>query len=290
MAQVKFYKGAFANYPVSPDTNGLYYLSLTDANGVKVYGQVKDGAGRLYTSNVFDAAITTADDASSKVLTISTVDNGIVSDASLSFYPITKEEYDAINSSIANVEADSAVVIEKDETSTDYAAVYNFYQGTSDTSLIGTVNIPKDLVVKSGDVSLHSDGSTYIDLTLSNDDSTVISINVNDLIDEGYVDEKIQALDYEDTAVDNQYVSAVSEVDGVISVTRADLPVVSVSGDSSSFISAETTDGAVTVSATVISTSTGIEDSSTTDGLVSASAVKYYIDTFIANSLEWNEL
>lgn len=38
------------------------------------------------------------------------------------------------------------------------------------------------------------------------------------------IDEKIQALDVEDTAIAGQYVSAVSETDGKISVTRAALP------------------------------------------------------------------
>ena len=39
-----------------------------------------------------------------------------------------------------------------------------------------------------------------------------------------YVDEKIEALDYTDTAVAGEYVSAVNEVDGKISVTRVALP------------------------------------------------------------------
>lgn len=39
-----------------------------------------------------------------------------------------------------------------------------------------------------------------------------------------YADEKIEALDYTDTAVDGEYVSAVNEVDGKISVTRKALP------------------------------------------------------------------
>ena len=39
-----------------------------------------------------------------------------------------------------------------------------------------------------------------------------------------YVDEKIGALDFTDTAVDGEYVSAVNEVDGKISVTRKALP------------------------------------------------------------------
>lgn len=41
----------------------------------------------------------------------------------------------------------------------------------------------------------------------------------------GMIDSKIAALDVEDTAVDGQYVSSVSETDGKITVTRAALPV-----------------------------------------------------------------
>lgn len=43
---------------------------------------------------------------------------------------------------------------------------------------------------------------------------------------ETYVDNKVGALDKIDTAVSGQYVSAVSQTDGIISVTRAALPTV----------------------------------------------------------------
>ena len=43
-----------------------------------------------------------------------------------------------------------------------------------------------------------------------------------------YVDEKVLGLDFSDTEVSNQYVSAVHESDGIISVKRKDLPVSSV--------------------------------------------------------------
>ena len=78
-------------------------------------------------------------------------------------------------------------------------------------------------------------GTTDIDLTpyakkteiptkvsqLSNDSdfATRTSVTQN-------ITSKINALDYSDTAVTGQYVSAVSETDGVIKVTRASLPAV----------------------------------------------------------------
>ena len=43
-----------------------------------------------------------------------------------------------------------------------------------------------------------------------------------------YVDEKVLELDFSDAEVANQYVSAVHESDGIISVERKDLPVSSV--------------------------------------------------------------
>lgn len=48
-------------------------------------------------------------------------------------------------------------------------------------------------------------------------------------------DDAIKALDVEDTAVDGQYVSAVSETDGKITVTRANLPTLSVKTGSEQF-------------------------------------------------------
>lgn len=48
-------------------------------------------------------------------------------------------------------------------------------------------------------------------------------------------DDAIKALDVEDTAVDGKYVSAVSETDGKITVTRADLPTLSVKTGSEQF-------------------------------------------------------
>lgn len=49
-------------------------------------------------------------------------------------------------------------------------------------------------------------------------------------------DDAIKALDVEDTAVEGKYVSAVSEEDGKITVTRADLPTLSVKTGSEQFV------------------------------------------------------
>ena len=78
-------------------------------------------------------------------------------------------------------------------------------------------------------------GTTDIDLTpyaKKTEIPTKVSQLTNDsnYTTQNYVDNNIRNLiadlDYSDTAVDGQYVSSVSETDGVIKVTRASLPAV----------------------------------------------------------------
>ena len=60
----------------------------------------------------------------------------------------------------------AAVTIAEKGATTDYAQVYEFKQGTT---TIGTINIPKELVVQSGEVVVNPAGQiagTYIKLTL----------------------------------------------------------------------------------------------------------------------------
>lgn len=80
-----------------------------------------------------------------------------------------------------------------------YAKVYNLYQGDdssdmSNNTLVGTINVPKDLVVQSGKVVTVEDGvdsdgdtttvadGTYVKLTIQNQDDPIY-INVADLVD-----------------------------------------------------------------------------------------------------------
>lgn len=83
---------------------------------------------------------------------------------------------------------------------TDYAKVYNLYQGADSSdmtqnTLVGTINIPKDLVVQSGKVVTVSSGTdsdgdstsvadgTYIKLVIQNQ-TAPLYINVADLVDD----------------------------------------------------------------------------------------------------------
>lgn len=60
------------------------------------------------------------------------------------------------------------------------------------------------------------------------------------------IENAIKALDVTDTAVDNQYISKVDEVDGKVQVTRTALPVISVASDNSS-VNVTNTNGAVNI-------------------------------------------
>lgn len=82
-----------------------------------------------------------------------------------------------------NAEKTNSKVILEEGTSTDYAKVYTVKQGTT---TVGTINIPKDMVVQSGRVVTNPEGQTagtYIELTLANATSDKIYVNVGTLVD-----------------------------------------------------------------------------------------------------------
>lgn len=106
--------------------------------------------------------------------------------------------------------------ITKDESSSDYAAVYHLTKGGEPVG--ASINIPKDMVVKSGAVVTNPEGQkagTYIVLTLANATEDKIYIPVDSLI---------------------EYVTSGSATD--------DMVVVNVSGDHK--VTATITDGKVT--------------------------------------------
>jgi len=87
---------------------------------------------------------------------------------------------DEVNTKVNNLDADSKVTISTGNSTSDVKK-YDFYQGTpSESNLIGTINIPKDLVVSSGDV-VDVEGVKNIKLTLTSGED--IFIPVNELVD-----------------------------------------------------------------------------------------------------------
>ena len=88
---------------------------------------------------------------------------------------------DEVNTKVNNLDADSKVTIQSTGDSTSDVKKYVFYQGTpSDSNKIGEINIPKDLVVTSGDV-VDVQGVKNIKLTLTSGND--IYIPVNELVD-----------------------------------------------------------------------------------------------------------
>ena len=91
----------------------------------------------------------------------------------------------AINEVRASIEAGGtgSVVTVTESTPSGYAKSYTIKQGSS---TVGVINIPKDMVVSSGDVETNPDGQpqgTYLVLTLANATSDKVYINVGKLVD-----------------------------------------------------------------------------------------------------------
>lgn len=141
----------------------------------------------------------------------------------------------------------------KDESSSDYAAVYHL---TKDGANVGaSINIPKDMVVKSGAVVTNPEGQkagTYIVLTLANATEDKIYIPVDSLI---------------------EYVTSGSAAD--------DMVVVNVSGDHK--VTATITDGKVTKAKldANVQASLGFADSAVQSG-EGVSAEGAYVSTSVA--------
>lgn len=127
-----------------------------------------------------------------------------------------EELYQAVNSGGSG----SILSITKDTSSSDYAARYIFKQGSN--TLSPTIDIPKDMVVSSGEVKVNPSGQpagTYLVLTLANATSDKVYINVGSLI------EYVTAGD--DTATGHVEISADHKVtmsvkDGSIGATQLD--------------------------------------------------------------------
>ena len=78
--------------------------------------------------------------------------------------------------------------------SEEYVKIYTIKQGNE---IIGTIDIPKDMVVSSGKIVTNpteEKKGTYIELTLANTESDIIYINVQDLVDTYMASEEPSAI------------------------------------------------------------------------------------------------
>lgn len=233
-------------------------LAMTDQK----LGATITGLGTAAGQNVeaFDAAGAAATVKSEVVNTISVGDGLAKSGAATSptiDVVIDPASGNALSKSAAGLKvtipAAAEYSIVKDESSSDYAAVYHL---TKDGANVGaSINIPKDMVVKSGAVVTNPEGQTagtYIVLTLANATEDKIYIPVDSLI---------------------EYVTSGSAAD--------DMVVVNVSGDHK--VTATITDGKVTKAKLDVSVqaSLGLADTAVQDG-EGVSAEGAYVSTTVA--------
>lgn len=149
----------------------------------------------------------------------------------------------------------SVVTMKEDTTQTDYAKVYEIFQGdnTKPENKVGTINVPKDLVVESGSVVVVTDeqagttgfpakAGTYIKLVIANAKDQVIWVDVASLI-ENYTAAK-DATEVQ-LAIDpmTREISASLTQDVKDAIVRANNSVQAVKATA-----AEGTDGTITIS------------------------------------------
>jgi len=170
---VKFLKGLSSALPAVRDAQTFYYTTDTS--------QLYLGDVKLSNQPEITAAIERIATAEGK---ITTLENAVGTIANLT----TTERSNlvaAINElvkKVANVQTTGAVTM-TESTPEGYAKAYTIKQGET---TVGTINIPKDMVVKSGALVVNPEGEdegTYIELTLANATDDKIYINVKDLID-----------------------------------------------------------------------------------------------------------
>lgn len=207
---VKFLKGTNAEYTAAvKDVNAFYYVDGTDLylGNIKLSNAadlaaaiVRIAANETHIGDVSKltttqkASLTAAiNEVKAEVAALTGGETGGISDMIAAVTGnLTNLTTDAKTNLVAAInELDAALDAEKtnskvtleEGTSADYAKVYTVKQGKT---TVGTINIPKDMVVKSGRVVVNPEGQdegTYIELVLANATSDKIYVNVGTLVD-----------------------------------------------------------------------------------------------------------
>lgn len=207
---VKFLKGTNAEYTAAvKDVNAFYYVDEKDlylgtiklSNAAELQAAItRIAANETHIGDI--GALTTTQKASltaainevkAEVAALTGGETGGISDMIAAVTGnLTDLTTDAKTNLVAAInELDAALDAEKtnskvtleESTSADYAKIYTVKQGAT---TVGTINIPKDMVVSSGTVEVNPEGQTagtYIVLTLANATSDKIYVNVGTLVD-----------------------------------------------------------------------------------------------------------
>lgn len=236
-------------------TNGTISV---DGKGVNVHG-LKDAAYETVANlnKYADDAAKAVKDA--VVNTLEAADNSVTVAGTATAKTVgVKLDPDATNA-IKLGEAGLKVVIPaaaeysivKAADSGDYAAVYNL---TKDGEVVGTsINIPKDMVVKSGEVITNPDAThtgTFLVLTLANATEDKIYINVADLIEYVTSGSKTGDMVVIDVSADHKVTATIT--DGTVTKAKLAVDVQTSLGKADSAVQADdiaegATDGTIAV-------------------------------------------
>lgn len=180
---------------------------------------------------------------------------------------------------MVTVPSADAYSIVKEETSSEYAAVYHLTKNGSNVG--AAINIPKDMVVSSGSVEVNPAGKpegTYLVLTLANATSDKIYISVDDLIE--YVTGGTATDGIITTSVSDDFVLTATINDGTITLAKLSNDLQTAVGRANSSVQSVTTgtaNGTIKVDGTAVSIyglkSAAYTESSAYDAAGAASAV-----------------
>lgn len=197
---VKFLKGTAAQYKaVTPNADTFYYTtddknlylgSVKLSSAAEISAAVKRIAKNETDINSITGTLTTLTGAGEGSVSKAVADakkelsgkigdtTGLKTTAKTDLVSAVNELKESIGST-----GESGTVTIDEGTSDDYAKVYTIKQGGS---TVGSINIPKDMVVKSGSVVVNPSGQTagtYIELVLANATEDKIYVNVGSLVD-----------------------------------------------------------------------------------------------------------
>lgn len=202
MYNVKFLKGAAASYTAleAKDANTFYYIDEKDlylgsiklSNDADLQAAIKNITQNASDIDAIEAQLKTlvGESGSGSIQSmIDTAITGVKNEmGNLEQLNTTKKDslVNSINEVLAAVNAGgtaAAVTMDTTTTTQGMAKSYTLKQGES---TIGTIDIPKDMVVKSGAVEVDPEGQdkgTYIVLTLANATEDKVYVNVGKLVD-----------------------------------------------------------------------------------------------------------
>lgn len=174
MADVKFLQGTQAGYEAleSKNPNTFYFTGSNLYLGEIKLSNASDITDALAALTQIETDIDNIEKAIGTLADLTTTEKGNLVGA---INEVLKKVNDAATA--------AAVTIEEDTTDSVYAKVYTVKQGTT---TVGTINIPKDMVVSSGTVETNPDDDhlgTFIVLTLANATEDKLYINVGTLVD-----------------------------------------------------------------------------------------------------------